>query len=68
MMPWLKPIYDIFYRIYLPYQIDEMIKNQIIEICPLAYMRGRTFDNCWIIADEMQNSTPKQMLMLLIDL
>jgi phosphate starvation-inducible PhoH-like protein len=36
-----------------------------VEVCPLAYMRGRTFDNAWIIADEMQNSTPSQMRMVL---
>ena len=40
-------------------------KDEIIEICPLAYMRGRTFDNCIIIADEMQNSTETQMKMIL---
>ena len=42
-----------------------MVYDQQIEICPLAYMRGRTFDNAWVIADEMQNSTPSQMKMLL---
>ena len=42
-----------------------MIKEKIIEICPLAYMRGRTFKNAFVIADEMQNSTPNQMKMLL---
>ena len=40
------------------------VKNYV-EICPLAYMRGRTFENAWIIGDEMQNSTPAQMKMLL---
>ena len=42
-----------------------MMYDRQIEICPLAYMRGRTFDNAWIIGDEMQNSTPSQMKMLL---
>ena len=42
-----------------------MVYDQQIEVCPLAYMRGRTFDNAWIIGDEMQNSTPSQMKMLL---
>lgn len=42
-----------------------MIYDQQIEICPLAYMRGRTFDRAWIIGDEMQNSTPSQMKMFL---
>ena len=41
-----------------------MLKNNIIEVSPLAFMRGRTFKNSFIIADEMQNSTPNQMLML----
>ena len=42
-----------------------MVREGIIEISPLAYMRGRTFKNAWIIADEMQNATPNQMKMLL---
>ena len=42
-----------------------MLEDEIIEISPLAYMRGRTFKNAWIIADEMQNATPGQMKMLL---
>ena len=42
-----------------------MIADNVIEIAPLAYMRGRTFKNSWIIADEMQNATPSQMKMLL---
>jgi phosphate starvation-inducible PhoH-like protein len=42
-----------------------MIENKEIEIAPLAYMRGRTFKECWIVADEMQNATPEQMKMLL---
>ena len=42
-----------------------MIENQLIEISPLAFMRGRTFKHSWIIADEMQNATPNQMKMLM---
>ena len=42
-----------------------MLEDKIIEIAPLGYMRGRTFKNCWIVADEMQNSTISQMKMLL---
>jgi phosphate starvation-inducible PhoH-like protein len=42
-----------------------MLEEQILEISPLAFMRGRTFKNSWIIADEMQNATPNQMKMLL---
>lgn len=65
MEPWLKPIYDIMYQYFSVPKVQQLIKNQIIEICPLAYMRGRTFENAWIIADEAQNMTPNQMLMLL---
>ena len=65
MDPWTKPIFDIFLEYFKQYEIDHMIKESIIEICPLSFMRGRTFKNSIIICDEMQNSTPLQMLMLL---
>ena len=64
MDPWTKPIFDIFLEYYKQYEIDNMIKESIIEISPLSYMRGRTFKNSIVICDEMQNSTPNQMLML----
>lgn len=64
MDPWTRPILDIFMEYYSKMEIENMIYNNIIEISPLAYMRGRTFKNAFIIADEMQNSTPNQMLML----
>jgi phosphate starvation-inducible PhoH-like protein len=64
MDPWTRPIMDIFMEHYSKTEIDNMIYNNIIEISPLAYMRGRTFKNAFIIADEMQNSSPNQMLML----
>lgn len=65
MDPWTRPIMDIFSEFYTQSDINYMIKEKIIEISPLAYMRGRTFKNAFIIADEMQNSTPNQMKMLL---
>jgi phosphate starvation-inducible PhoH-like protein len=65
MDPWLKPLYDIFKKNVSAETLKKMLDKEIIEICPLAYMRGRTFDNCVIIADEMQNSTVNQMKMLL---
>lgn len=65
MEPWLRPIFDVFYQFTTPQKIQKLIEKQVIEICPLAYMRGRTFENSWIIADESQNMTPNQMLMLL---
>jgi phosphate starvation-inducible PhoH-like protein len=64
MDPWTRPILDIFMEYYSKMEIESMISNNIIEISPLAYMRGRTFKNALVIADEMQNSTPNQMLML----
>ena len=64
MDPWTRPIMDIFLEHYSKTEMDNMIFNNIIEKAPLAYMRGRTFKNAFIIADEMQNSTPNQMLML----
>ena len=64
MDPWTRPMMDIFQEFYSKKDINDMIYNGVIEICPLAYMRGRTFHKSYIIADEMQNSTPTQMLML----
>ena len=64
MDPWTRPLFDALKDSYPGRDISIFLKNEIIEICPLAYMRGRTFKNCLIIADEMQNSTPNQMYML----
>ena len=64
MEPWTKPIFDIFLEYYSKTELDSMINNGKIEICPLAFMRGRTFKHSFIIADEMQNSSPNQMKML----
>lgn len=64
MDPWTRPIFDIFLEFYSQSQLNFMIQNNIIEISPLAYMRGRTFKRSFIIADEMQNSSPNQMLMM----
>lgn len=65
MEPWTRPMFDALHRYMSPKQVKQMIEDHRIEICPLAYMRGRTFDNSWIIGDEMQNSTPSQMKMFL---
>jgi phosphate starvation-inducible PhoH-like protein len=64
MDPWTKPIFDIFLEHYSKSDIDYMLATCKIEICPLVFMRGRTFKNSFIIADEMQNSSPTQMKML----
>lgn len=65
MAPWTRPIFDVLEEHWTPKQVERMIENKEIEIAPLAYMRGRTFKECWIVADEMQNATPEQMKMLL---
>ncbi len=65
MDPWTRPIIDIFEEYYTKPNINNMILNGQIEISPLGFMRGRTFKNSFIIADEMQNSSPNQMYMLL---
>jgi len=65
MAPWTRPIFDVFEEYYTPDQIEYMLNDNKVEIAPLAYMRGRTFKNSYIIADEMQNATDNQMKMLL---
>jgi phosphate starvation-inducible PhoH-like protein len=65
MAPWTRPIFDVFREYFYANEIEGMIKEGVIEISPLAYMRGRTFKNSFIIADEMQNATQNQMKMLL---
>jgi phosphate starvation-inducible PhoH-like protein len=64
MDPWTRPIFDILLEFYAQKDIDGMLHSGVLEISPLGYMRGRTFKNAFIIADEMQNSSPNQMLML----
>jgi phosphate starvation-inducible PhoH-like protein len=65
MAPWTRPIFDVFADYYQQKDIAKMLEEGTIEISPLAYMRGRTFKNAYIIADEMQNATINQMKMLL---
>lgn len=65
MAPWIRPIYDILYQFISPKDVSNLLEEKFIEISPLGYMRGRTFKNCWIVADEMQNSTISQMKMLM---
>jgi phosphate starvation-inducible PhoH-like protein len=65
MEPWTKPLFDVLHEYYSIRETQSMVENEVIEICPLAFMRGRTFKNAIIIADEMQNATPNQMKMLL---
>ena len=65
MAPWTRPIFDVFAEYYKQTEIKKMLEEGVIEISPLAYMRGRTFKNAYIIADECQNTTVNQMKMLL---
>lgn len=65
MAPWTRPIFDVLREYFDARQIEGMIEEGIIEIAPLAYMRGRTFKRSFILADEMQNATPNQTKMLL---
>jgi len=65
MHPWTIPIFDIFEEYYTKKEITNFMAENIIEIAPLGFMQGRTFKNAIVIADEMQNSSPNQMFMLL---
>jgi phosphate starvation-inducible PhoH-like protein len=65
MAPWTRPIFDVLAENYNAREIETMVAEGVIETSPLAYMRGRTFKNAVVIADEMQNTTPSQMKMLL---
>lgn len=65
MEPWTRPLLDVLREYYRPQDIAGLLEDQVVEISPLAYMRGRTFKNAWIVADEMQNATPAQMKMLM---
>jgi phosphate starvation-inducible protein PhoH and related proteins len=64
MDPWTRPMFDIFREVYGTNELNGMLNTGIIEIAPLAFMRGRTFHDTFVLADEMQNSSPGQMLML----
>lgn len=63
--PYLRPLYDALYEMLGFEQVAKLIDRQIIEVCPLAYMRGRTLSDAFIILDESQNTTAAQMKMLL---
>ena len=65
MEPWTRPIFDFLEEYYKPKQVVQMIENKTIEISPLAYMRGRTLNNAFMILDEAQNATSVQMKMFL---
>ncbi len=63
--PYLRPLYDALYDLLEPERVDKMIEKNIIEMAPLAFMRGRTLSDAFIIMDEAQNTTSEQMKMFL---
>ncbi len=65
LLPYLRPLYDAMYDMIGPEETARLMERQIIEIAPLAYMRGRTLSNAFIILDEAQNTTMEQMMMFL---
>ncbi len=65
MDPYMRPIMDIMSNYFTRTRIQQMMKSGTLEIAPLAFMRGRTFDKSFIIGDEMQNATQSQMKMIL---
>ncbi|WP_071516060.1 PhoH family protein [Geitlerinema sp. PCC 9228] len=63
--PYLRPLYDALYEGIDPEKVESLMERGIIEVAPLAYMRGRTLNNAFVILDEAQNTTPAQMKMFL---
>jgi len=63
--PYLRPLYDALHDMLDPEEIERSVARQTIEVAPLAYMRGRTLSNAFVILDEAQNTTTEQMFMLL---
>lgn len=63
--PFLRPLYDALYQFIEPVKIPELIEKGKIEVAPIAYMRGRTLNNAFVIVDEAQNTTPAQLKMVL---
>lgn len=65
MEPWTRPLFDVVESQFNSDVVQKMLSNKLIEICPIGFMRGRTFENAWVICDEAQNCTPNQMLMIM---
>ena len=63
--PYLRPLYDALIQLAGPREVNSLTEYGKVEVAPLAYMRGRNLDHCWIILDEAQNTTPRQMKMFL---
>jgi phosphate starvation-inducible PhoH-like protein len=65
LVPYLRPLYDALYDLLEPEKVDKMLEKNVIEVAPLAFMRGRTLNDAFIIMDEAQNTTIEQMKMFL---
>ena len=65
MEPWTRPLLDVLREYYTAREITHMLEEQIVEIAPLAFCRGRNFKHSWIILDEAQNATPGQLKMIM---
>jgi phosphate starvation-inducible PhoH-like protein len=63
--PYLRPLFDALYDMLEPEKVNQHLERGVIEIAPLAYMRGRTLNDSFIILDEAQNTSPEQMKMFL---
>jgi phosphate starvation-inducible PhoH-like protein len=65
ILPYLRPLYDALHDLLDPEELQKLMDRHVIEIAPLAYMRGRTLSNSFVILDEAQNTTAEQMFMFL---
>ena len=65
MEPWTRPLMDVLREYYTQAEITHMLEEQIIEIAPLAFCRGRNFKHSWVVLDEAQNATPGQLKMIM---
>jgi phosphate starvation-inducible PhoH-like protein len=65
MEPWTRPLLDVLREHYTAAEITHMLDEQIVEIAPLAFCRGRNFKHSWIVLDEAQNCTPSQLKMIM---
>lgn len=63
--PYMRPLFDALYDMLEREQVDALLQGGVIEVAPLAFMRGRTFNDCFLILDEAQNTTPEQMKLFL---
>ena len=63
--PYIRPLFDALYDMMEHEQVESLLANGVIEVAPLAFMRGRTFNDCFLILDEAQNTTPEQMKLFL---